>query len=241
LRDPHVVALQYRLETEPNLTFENPPPVDDERDAFHLRLENGFAVFQLNHHFSKVEDARGAVDPYLRAWEIDAALASGQPEIRFIFGHADVVDRNPPPPGSYGVVAVEDVVAISAVGSVTVRVGRKQYPPPPRQFQVSPDVETLWQRYEGYLRGKEPLPAMAYFCLTMIEALAGRRKKAAKWLHISRTVLKMLGNLTSTRGDEKMARKVEKGRPLTPMSDREKAWIEAAIKPAFDSGRGNSG
>lgn len=71
---------------------------------------------------------------------------------------------------------------------------------------------------------------MAYFCLTVIEAFAGNRKKAARSLRISREVLRTLGNLASNRGDEKTARKVWPRRALTPLSPQEAAWIEAAIK-----------
>jgi hypothetical protein len=81
---------------------------------------------------------------------------------------------------------------------------------------------------------------MAYFCLTLIEANAGdqeqakerkknrKREKAGKKYRISCEVLAKLGELTSTRGDEKTARKSH--RLHTPLSGAETRWIEAAVK-----------
>ena len=96
------------------------------------------------------------------------------------------------------------------------------------------DVETLWQRYNNYLDGKEPLPAMAYFCLTLIENKAGGKKKresAAKLFLIDEEILSTLGNLTTNRGDPKTARKVpEKGKNMIALSNNEEKWIKAAVK-----------
>jgi hypothetical protein len=230
MRDPHVVELRYRIEVDSTVTFDGPPPVEDETSEFRLRLENGIAHFRLKEHFSSVEAAKNVVDKYIRAWGIDMALNYGSREISFIFENAEVIDRNPPPPGSPQVIEVTAKGSGLSSGSATVHMTRHQYPKPPKLFRVSPEVETLWQRYEGYRKGQEPLLAMAYFCLTAIEASDDGREEAAKSLRISRDVLSKLGNLTANRGDEKTARKVLPRKALTPLSPQEAAWIEAAIK-----------
>ena len=76
---------------------------------------------------------------------------------------------------------------------------------------VSPDVETLWRRYEGYLEGKEPISSMANFCLTLVKQRGSGRKGAAKLLGIAFDVLRKLDELAATKGDEKTARKVPRG------------------------------
>ena len=231
MRDPHVVALRYRIEVDSTVTFDGPPPVEDETSAFRLRLENGVAHFQLKEHFPSVEAARSVVDKYIRAWEIDMALNHGSREISFILEGAEVIDRNPPPPGSPQVIKATAIAHGVGVAHAAIHVTRHQYPTPPRLFRVSPDVETLWQRYEVYRKGQEPLLTMAYFCLTLIKANAdGNQDKAAKSLGISPRVLKNLGDLTANRGDDKTARKVVPGQALTPLSPQEAAWVEAAIK-----------
>jgi len=55
--------------------------------------------------------------------------------------------------------------------------------------------------------GDEPLPSMAYFCLTVLEYQAKNREAAAKQYAIDLKVLKKLGGLTA-KGDPMTARKV---------------------------------
>ena len=70
---------------------------------------------------------------------------------------------------------------------------------------------------------------MAYFCLTVLEADAGGRRKAAVKHSIHELVLGKLGELTSDRGDRSTARKMSKV-PVRPLSGGEIAWIEETIK-----------
>ena len=66
--------------------------------------------------------------------------------------HVDVV--------VYRYASVHASARLSA--TLTVHLERPGYPSPltPR-FQVTRDVETLWARYEGCRRGREPLTTMA--------------------------------------------------------------------------------
>ena len=92
----------------------------------------------------------------------------------------------------------------------SLQVTRREYPTPPDHFQVSPDVETLWRRYEGYVQGREPLPGMAYGCQSFIEKMLARgRDDAAQKYHIEREVLRKLGDLHSHRGNLTSRRKLE--------------------------------
>ena len=76
----------------------------------------------------------------------------------------------------------------------------------------------MYDRYKGYLENKEKLPAMAYFCLTMLGKYwcMGRPKAAAKYT-IDLEVLKDVENLTANRGGPAAARKAQRtgiGNPL---------------------------
>jgi len=118
----------------------------------------------------------------------------------------------------------------AGVNNPTLVVTAVRYPPPPESFTASADVATLWNRYEGHLLGREPLPGMAFFCLTVVERpYNGDRTKAAQALSISFPILDKLGELTSTRGDEATARKREEG-PLIPLTKREEQWIHVVLK-----------
>jgi hypothetical protein len=235
MRDPHVHALTYGLMTLEAVMFENPPPVEWETEAFHLRLEDGSARVEMIEHFATEEEARARVEPFLRTWEIEYGLWAGESEFWFVFQRAELIDRDPPPrPTGGGPVQLEghDAGVSSEEASLTVRETRHSYHGPPQDFVVTPDVETLWNRWEGYLGGREPLQSTAYFCLTVIEAQAGggkrRREKAARVLSLEPRVLDTLGHLTSDVGDDLSARKFNPaGRPL---SGQEEAWVEAAVR-----------
>jgi hypothetical protein len=227
MRDPHVVSLRYRLETDKTVTFENPPSIERETNEFVAQLENGILTFRMKEHYPSVKAAREVVDKFLRAWELDVALPFGIGEMWFVYEDAHLIDRDPPPPGSPKVVSEPVTINMVLELSATDHLIRHKYPEPPERFRISPDVETLWHRYEGYLDGQEPLLSMAYFCLTLLEARAGSRGNAASKYAIEIDVLGKLGEPTSTRGDEKIARKAN---PLDNLKNEEKTWINAAIK-----------
>lgn len=101
---------------------------------------------------------------------------------------------------------------------------------------LSPDAEAMWQRYEQYLRGYEPLLSMAYACLSRMEFAArnapvkGARRKVEHVYGIEEAVLRKLGEFTTNLGDEAEARKVHARSENRPPNDRERAWIEAAVR-----------
>jgi hypothetical protein len=117
---------------------------------------------------------------------------------------------------------------VCSVGTVSVRVTRSHYPdPPPNTFRLSPDAQSILDRYNRYLDGGEPLLNMAYFCLTVLEANAANRADAATRYRIDKKVLTTIGRLTSEHGDRLNARKASATRPLTGL---ESAWVKAAVK-----------
>ena len=141
----------------------------------------------------------------------------------FHFDRAHIVDRDPPPPGAPQIVRASPVEVAVTMDAVLSHVTSTAYPLPPTNFVVSPDVETLWQRYEGYLDGQEPVATMAYFCLTVAEWIAeGSRGRAAEKLGISLNLLDKIGELSNP------------GRKHTPdeepVSDAEEAWLDKAVK-----------
>jgi hypothetical protein len=182
----------------------------------------------MREHFPAVEEARRVVEDFLRSWEINTALELGRGEMQFQFEDSHVIDRNPPPPGGSEFVYVSASGGMKFTGSVIslLRITRKKYPDPPTVFTVTPDVETLWQRYNNYLDGKEPLPSMAYFCLTIVQNKAGGRKSAAKLFLIQEKILFKLGDLTSNKGDAETARKAPKKGNITALSEKEKNGLK---------------
>jgi hypothetical protein len=81
MRDPHVVALRYRLETDRLLIFDNPPPLAHDTDACTLRLANGVLTCRMKAHYASADEARTIADPVILSWELDTALCQGRREI----------------------------------------------------------------------------------------------------------------------------------------------------------------
>ena len=165
--DPHVVALQYRMDTGEILRFDNPPPVEDETEEFHMRLADGIATFQMKNHYPSEESARAPVDEYLQAWTITAALEHGRSAFQFTFDSAEIIDRSPVelrPGDAVAHTGSAQIVSTSAL-RVSALVTHKEYPQPPSNFRASWEVDALWYRYEQYKQGREPLTSVSYFCL----------------------------------------------------------------------------
>lgn len=232
MRDPHVNSLKYKLLTGNEVSYENCLPIEYENDIFTLKLADGILLCNFKEHFASVDLAKVEIESLLRSWEIDVAIKYGRGELKFVFVDADIVDRSPPPPGTVLISAISASATMSASTScsATIHVERGKYPSIPNNFAVNPDVETLWQRYENYLNGREQLLSMGYFCLSFLENLAGGRRDliVSKYL-IERMVLDKLGDLTSAKGDHLTARKGI-GHNFQPITQQEKVWIEECVK-----------
>jgi len=235
MKEPHVESLVYRAESAKDIIYDDPPPVEVDIDKWEGCLENGILTCRMKTHYASISDARKEIESYLRAWEVNANLKQGKGTIKFVYQDANVIDLAPPKTGR-GVVEIGGVITGTGTMAASVQIIRKRYPPPPKNFIVSPDVETLWGRYEGYLDGKEHLQAMAFFCLNTVEGICGRQEKkgnkrrqaAAHTIKIDFEVLNTLGELTSTRGDKTNARKHLA--QFLPLTGTEHAWIESVIK-----------
>ncbi len=224
MRDPHVESIIYRLE-DPDVFFEGVRDLPVDNPDFRGLLSDGTLTLRPKAHFSTVEEARVPADAFVRAWEISGGLALGHPGFQFRFEAAEAVGMDP----DTGKPVDQFTAVVPAVVTATlhVQVPKGTYPPPPQVSRADPDAEAMWNRFSGYLEGKEPLLGMAYACLTILERGEHRRDAAAR-LSISLAVLSKLGNLSSARGDKRSARKWHpRNSPLTP---DEEAWVRAAIQ-----------
>ena len=96
---------------------------------------------------------------------------------------------------------------------------------------ISPDVRSMHTRYLDYRQHREPLPSMAYFCLTVVELSTGRQRKrrsaAAKKYRIAVDVLDKIGFLSSEKGGTE-ARKA--GGVHDALSARERKFLVESTK-----------
>jgi hypothetical protein len=227
MNDPHVVSLTYRLVETEFIKFNDPPDVQIDTPDFQGRLSKDMLKLEPKEHFASEAEVRPIADDFVRGWEIAAGLATGRPVFDFRFEGSHVEDREPAP-GTRS-IHISDHMQMS--GTVKVEKISPAYPDPPEDFHLTPEVEMLWNRYCRFIEGGELFLSMGYFCLTFLENRftgSDKRRQAASGYGIDIDVLNKLGELTSTRGDDATARKAA-GVP-TPLSGREEAWINEAIK-----------
>jgi hypothetical protein len=233
MRDPHVERLHY----DAGSGVEH---ISYKADAAPLAFSNAVGKFDLRdgklqvepaEHFADEESAKQVIDGFLRAWEIESDLKMNAGQIRFRFKHSEIVDRNPVPPGSGQIVAMKGVGGLLSIsGKATLSLACSRYPDPPSAFAATVDVQRAHRRWQRYRDGKEPLQAMAYFVLTVVETMGGR-KLAAKTLSIELAVLRIMGELSSERGDAETARKAPKSPgSYRELSGQEKQWLDAAVR-----------
>jgi hypothetical protein len=230
MNDPIVETLEYCLKLSNEISFDNPPTIEEELQDFKLKLADGLLQIQMKIFFSTELEARTIVEPFLKAWELDNFMKRGHKDLCFEFICSKIVDRNPP-------TLTKSEVLIAEVGEffilgheVGFHVTRKSYPPIPQNLLYTPDVESLANRYEGFLNGREPLLSMAYFCLSLLQFTSGGRIMAANKYNIDKDVLDMLGTLTSEHGDKSEARKLDETSKMKPLTELEQTWIRETIK-----------
>ena len=189
---PCVKALHYIVEHDPSIDYSRAEALSRQEAFFDFSVQDGKVCFTMKQRHATEEDALDAVSAYIAAWEFEAGLKHGPNSFRLRFEYADIEDRNPTP-GKVSLRPRPDRFHIMT-GEVQVTVGKPHYPsPPPTAVMLSPDVRSMYDRYLGYREGREPLPSMTYFCLTVLEipwgSGRGARKLAANHYRIDKTLL----------------------------------------------------
>ena len=227
MNDPHVVALFYEIDHHPSVNYSEAEPLNKETDRFHIRMEDKLVRVELKEHYASEDAALTAVKPYLRSWELDEALTKGPGRFKLRFDRSEIIDRRPTPGVVYAATRIRAGVPSLQVNAVVYA----RYPTPPSGVTLAadhPDVLTMFNRYEGYLSGSEPLPGMVYFCLTVLEGLCGGdRSKAVKGYRIGKRVLNRIGTLTDKGGPEGARKHRGIDKELTPEEIR---FLKEAVR-----------
>ncbi len=184
-----------------------------------MKVGDGKVRFEFKEHYAEESDARKSIEEFIYTWEFDACLNNGIDSFRLEFEKAEIEDRNPTP-GKVSLCPSVLTIAAPTV-SVSLAISLPDYPYPPLGLLISSDVQTMYDRYMNYRRGRESLLGMAYFCLTIIEGKAkehyakGNSKKnkvnsreaASLYYGIEKEVLDKIGCLTSKKDGRAEARK----------------------------------
>ena len=217
MNDPHIVALIYKINHDQSVDYRKAKPMDHEEPDFHVKIANEKVRFEFKKHHATVASARKFIEEYICAWEVDANLRGGANCFKLKLEDEQIEDRNPQP-------GVQDVSVTFRTGTPTVTVRAtvdKHYPPPPSGLKITPDVQTMYDRYMGYRQDREPLPGMAYFCWTMIKDNPATKKD------FSREIRNKVGRLSSEKGGQQ-ARKADGG--AKDLTAQECLFLEEAVK-----------
>ena len=227
MNDPRVVALEYRIEHGPVIDWSRAVALNLEEDSFGVRAGNGRIRFNLKKHYASEDEARSAVEAdYIPNWEFHVGLTRGPNAFKLRFDRAEIVDLSPSP-------GPPTLSAHVSAGSPTVRADLAPptppaFPDPPRAgIRRSPDVDSMFHRYLGHLQGREPLSAMTYFCLTVLEQMGGGRSKAAARFGISGNVLNEIGKLSANKSGSIARKAIGSNAPYTSEQER---FLKSAIQ-----------
>lgn len=230
MRDPHVTAVYFKVGSAEDISYENPEPLSFLNHLGEFSVVDGLLKVVPAEHFGSGQEAIQAMDGFLRAWEIETDLKCNLGTIRFTYSHVDVVDRDPPPPGEPLAVTLEGCSVVTLNFSAICHLTLRRYPQPPEHFSASEYAQHAYRRWLGYRSGREPLQAMAYFVITLMESIAGGgRAKACELFKIDMEVRKKMGDLCSERGSALTARKVQSA-DFDELSPIEQEWLERAVK-----------
>lgn len=227
MNDPHVESLLYAFEApKPSDQFTKAAPLDADIGRFAVRLEGGRLVARPKDHYATEEEAREALEPYLRNWEIDARLQRPPHWIAFAFLESAIVDRAPLRPAL--LVRLPPARIPVTGGPITVVFENRQYPAPDHRFTATALVEALTELLE---RARTDESRLLYDAYGVYTAVVGPHEKdvarAARRLRVSREILRTLARI-SNKNDPRIRRKYQPG-PVAPVTDRERAWLDAAM------------
>lgn len=230
MNDPHVEKLIYSVAAAvDHISYSEPEPIQLKNELAKFDLKDGTLEVTPADHYPTEESARDFIDPYLKAWEIQTDVTSNLGAMEFKFVRADIIDREPSPPGTHNIQAETGIFKLTG-HPVTLSITCKYYPEPPEEFLATSAVQIAHARWKGYLEGKESLQGMAYFMLTILEREFGDRRGLASNLKISKKVLDKLGRIVSERGDENTARKAPSKGNFEPLTAPERAYVEQLSK-----------
>jgi hypothetical protein len=224
MNDPHVKALIYAVKHSATFSYEKAEPCNGDRPEFRVSIEKETAIVEPKEHFDAEVEARSALEPYLRAWELDAALRHNDPDVlRFEWLRSCIIDRNPTPNTLYVPVLRNEPIAFEA----TLSVEFKAYPELPKDLAVKQHaVSAMFDRWSRYKTGQALLGDTADFCRGALEQGCGRQAAADRY-SVERCVINTLGDLADRKGGPH-ARKY-KGYSAPYFKD-EIAWLEAAMR-----------
>ena len=220
--DPHVEALSYFIKHFDRIDYAGAEPLEYQKPTYTVRIAAGRADITMKTHHATADSAREEVEPFLRAWELTAALELGPGQFEFVYHQPKIVDR-----ASTLQPFLVVAVASCAIETINPHIQRLKYPDPPSpDVAVDEAVTKMFERFKRYRFCQTTLGDAANFCLTVLTSKAGGRKCAAARYSIQKKVLDKLGELAANKGGNE-ARKANG--TVADFTATERDWLEKTI------------
>ncbi len=230
MNDPHVIALNYRIEHHSSVDYDGVSSLDHSEDTFEFHVEGNNVRFAMKRHYATQSEALESVEGYIHAWERLAALQYGPNEFKLVFDGAEIEDLDPTPGVVYA--SAKPIHVKVSMSEAVGHVSRGEFPrPPSTRMEFSPHVELMFDRYVRYRARREYLTAMANFCLTVLENSVqndkNRRKEAARHYDIEYKVLDEVGRLCFHKGgaEARKAQGIDED-----LNGQERQFLEQVVK-----------
>ena len=73
MNDPHVRAIHYFVEHDDSIDYRDAAPLVCEDELFCIRADKSEVVIEPKNHYTTEEEAKRAVEGFVRRWEFEAA------------------------------------------------------------------------------------------------------------------------------------------------------------------------
>jgi hypothetical protein len=224
---PRIISLKYKIDSEPSHQYSENAKFSGALSQFACTIESRDATFTPSTHFETEIEARKALEPQLRAWEIAAMLSHGVGVMTFRFVSANVEEG----PSVPGIAQMRGYASLTfSVGPATLTAIHNLIPQPLQSFALDDCVETLSEYYMRMQRYPEALLSHAYAMMTCVANAHGTRDAAAAALAIDPLVFKRLNSMASQLGVGSEARKHERDALKRSPRPDERIWMAKILR-----------
>ena len=238
MNDPHVKALYYWVEHDESVDYDNAEPLDRRRRTGRSPpWKRGSSSLRPKEHYVSAQEAREAIEGFVRNWEFDAALEAGSRQFQLKYIDADIIDRNPTPPPPGVVQLSASARAGPPKASLNLRLKKRNYPSPPGRSEIDSSntaALAILSRLDRFHQGRETLAAMSYFCFTVMSDSAKvatgttyARKAVKDYYEIAEDLQREVSNLSSNKGGSEARKSDGLQQEFT---DEERRFLLAAIQ-----------
>lgn len=197
------MSLRYRFQPASDYDqYETAEPLMATLADFDVEPRHGYLEAHPRGDYEQSRDARDALDPRLRAWEVSAELDNVAHEMRFVFESVRIEDPDELP--GHRNIEMELTETLSFSADAVISRKNERYPDPDPTVTVDPIVEGMLLRWNDVRANDKLLLPNANWLVTKLETEFGgisrgsqRRDQAARSNALDPAVLNKMAELAA--------------------------------------------